>query len=323
MQNFISTFSPSKSFQFVTEQLSREKESPRRHDCHDPPHAPRVGRQDDRSPPRRLAAVARSDPWKTTPAQAGFCQDATRRRRLPWVVGSDRWNTGRGGDYLRRDRRGEDCHPEQEICVLARLRAAKIELEAFAFDSKQVETYPLEEVNVKLFELLPFLDLPGQCTLTIAPPIDLMVKQALARLESRPSRLWLDAVRDMETGQAVRLEVSLEELALLLERVDFSSSRLEDIEAMKFWTHLQASCELLEALGHEWSNHLGFDCQESFTLAWCVPEGMVGYLAWLARSARPVPTVPEQLRYVDPRRKLAEVATRLLNTLTAHVNAMV
>jgi len=203
------------------------------------------------------------------------------------------------------------------------LRAAKIELEAFAFDSKQVETYPLEEVNVKLFELLPFLDLPGQCSLTIAPPIDLMVKQALARLESQPSRQWLDAIRDMETGRPVRLEVSLEELALLLERLDFSSGRTEDIEAIGFWTHLQASCELFEALGHEWSNQLGFDCHESFALAWCVPEGMVGYLAWLARSAPPVPTVPEELRYLNPRRKLAEVATRLLNTLTAHVNAMV
>jgi len=126
MQNFISTFSPSKSFQFVTEQLSREKESPHRHDCHGPPHAPRVGRHDDRSPPRRLAAVARSDPWKTPPAQVGFSQDATWRRRLPWVVGSDLRNNGRGGDYLRRDRRGEDCHPEQEICALAALGTPKI-----------------------------------------------------------------------------------------------------------------------------------------------------------------------------------------------------
>jgi hypothetical protein len=267
---------------------------------------------------------------------------------LPWVVGSNLWRSNRGEDYLRRDRRGEDCHPEQEICVLARLAAAKVELEAFAFTCepkgcfgshgtlyaglielivnrhpKQVETYPLEEVNVKLFELLPFLDLPGQCSLTIAPPIDLIVKQALARLESRPSRQWLDAIGRLETGRPVRLEVNLEELALLLERVDFSSGRIEDIEAIGFWTHLQASCELLEALGHEWSNHLGFDCHESFALAWRVPEGMVGYLAWLARSARPVPTVPEELRYPNSRRKLAEVATRLLNTLTAHVNAMV
>ena len=120
---------------------------------------------------------------------------------------------------------------------------------------------------MKLFELLPCVDLPGQCSLTVAPPIDLLVKQALACLERRPSRQWLDAVGDLETGGPVRLEVSLEELALLLERVDFSSSRLEDIEAMKFWSHLEASCELLEALGHEWSNHLGFDCHESFALA--------------------------------------------------------
>ena len=120
MQTFISTFSPSKSFQFVNEQLSREQESPHCHDCHEPPHAPRVGRHDDRSPPRRLAAAARSDPWKTPPAQVGFCQDATRRRRLPWVAGSDLWNNSRGEDYLLRDGRGEDCHAEQEICALAR-----------------------------------------------------------------------------------------------------------------------------------------------------------------------------------------------------------
>jgi len=176
---------------------------------------------------------------------------------------------------------------------------------------------------MKLFELLPCVDLPGQSGLTIAPPIDLLVKQALARLERRPSRQWLDAVRGLETGGPVRLEVSLEELALLLERVDFSSSRLEDIEAMKFWTHLEASCELLEALGHEWSNYLGFDCHESFAIAWWVPEGVVGYLAWLARSAQPVPTVPEELRYLNPRCKLAEVAARLLNTLAAHVNATI
>ncbi len=175
---------------------------------------------------------------------------------------------------------------------------------------------------MKLFELLPCVDLPGQRGLTVAPPIDLLVKQALARLERRPSRQWLDAVRDLETGCAVRLEVSLEELALLLERVDFSSGRLEDIEAMKFWTHIEASCELLEALGHEWSNHLGFDCHKSFLFAWQVPEGMVGYLAWLARSARPVPTVPEDIRYLNPRRKLVEVAARLLDTLAAHVNGM-
>jgi hypothetical protein len=177
-------------------------------------------------------------------------------------------------------------------------------------------------VNVKLFELLSFLDLAGRRSLTIAPAIDLMVKHALARLELRPSRQWLDAVRDLETGRPVHLEVSFEELAVLLERVDFSSSRLEDIETIGFWNYLEASCELLEALGHEWSTQLGFDCQESFAVVWCVPEAMVGYLSWLARSARPVPTVPEELRYLNPRCKLAEVAARLLNTWAAHVNGM-
>ena len=63
MQNFIS---------FVNEQLSWEQESPHRHDCHDPPHAAGMGFLDDRSPPRRLPAVARSDPWKATPARVEF-----------------------------------------------------------------------------------------------------------------------------------------------------------------------------------------------------------------------------------------------------------
>ena len=80
MQNFIS---------FVNEQLHWEQESPHRHDCHDPPHTAGMGFLDDRSPPRRLPAVARSDLWKATPAQVGFPGDATWRRRLPWVVGSD------------------------------------------------------------------------------------------------------------------------------------------------------------------------------------------------------------------------------------------
>ncbi len=74
---------------FVNEQLYWEEFSPHRYDCHDPPHAARVGFYDDRSPPRRLAWVARSDPWKTTPAKVGFPGDAIPRRRLRWVVGSD------------------------------------------------------------------------------------------------------------------------------------------------------------------------------------------------------------------------------------------
>ena len=173
---------------------------------------------------------------------------------------------------------------------------------------------------MRLFELLPHLDLPGQHSLTGALPIDLMVKHALARLEQQPSSRWRDAIRDLESGRPVRLEVSLEELALLLERVDYSSGRLEDIEAMRFWNHLQASCEFLEALGYEWTNQFGFDCHESFTVGWYVPEGLVGYLAWLARSSRSVAWLPEELRYLDPRRKLVDVATRLMSELAAHVD---
>jgi hypothetical protein len=114
MQNFTS---------FVNDQHNWEEVSPHRHDCHDPPHAVRVGFLDDQSPPRKLAGVARSGPWRTTPAQVGFPRDATRRRRPPWVVASDGWTTGRGMDYLRRNRRGEDSHPEEESRELAGVRA--------------------------------------------------------------------------------------------------------------------------------------------------------------------------------------------------------
>jgi hypothetical protein len=116
------------------------------------------------------------------------------------------------------------------------------------------------------------------------------------------------------------MEISLEELALLLERVDYSSGRLEDIEAMRFWDHLQASSEFLEALGYEWTNQFGFDCHESFTLAWFIPEGMVGYLAWLARFSRSTAWLPEEVRYFDPRGKVINIATRLMSGLAAHVN---
>jgi hypothetical protein len=62
MQNFIG---------FVNEQRCWE-DSPHCHDCHDPPHEARGGFVEDISPPRRLAGVARSDPWKVTRAQLGF-----------------------------------------------------------------------------------------------------------------------------------------------------------------------------------------------------------------------------------------------------------
>ncbi len=105
MQNFIISFSPSKSFQFVNEQLCRGGGSPRRYDCHGPPH----------------------------PARVGLREDVTRRRRLAWVVWSDLWNNSRGGDYLLRDRRDEDGDPEEQFCALAASGTPKIALEAFAF----------------------------------------------------------------------------------------------------------------------------------------------------------------------------------------------
>jgi hypothetical protein len=173
---------------------------------------------------------------------------------------------------------------------------------------------------MRLFALLPHLDLPGQRSLPVAPPIDVAVKQALSHLEQHPSSRWQDAIRDLESGCPVLMEISLEELALLLERVDYSSGRREDVEAMRFWKHLQASSEFLEALGYEWTNQFGFDCHESFTLAWFIPEAMVGYLAWPARFSRSTAWLPEELRYFDPRGKLINIATRLMNGLAAHVN---
>ena len=173
---------------------------------------------------------------------------------------------------------------------------------------------------MRLFELVPHLDLPGQRSLTVAPPIDVAVKQALSRLEQHPSSRWRVAIRDLNSGCPVRVEISLEELALLLERVDYSSGRLEDIEAMRFWDHLQASSEFLEALGYEWTNQFGFDCHESFTLAWFIPEGMVGYLAWLARFSRSTAWLPEEVRYFDPRGKVINLKCLLTLDLSRDIN---
>ena len=98
MQNFI---------RFVRKQLCSEKVSFCRHGCHDPPYVPCVGFNEDNFPQRRLAAVARSDPWKVIPAVASP-GDECWRRRLPYPVGSDPLNNGRGKDWLRRHVCGED-----------------------------------------------------------------------------------------------------------------------------------------------------------------------------------------------------------------------
>jgi hypothetical protein len=109
----------------VNEQLCWEEVNPHRHHFHDPPHAVCVGFLNGKSPPQRLTGVAKSYPWRTTLGGVEFPVDATRRGRLPWVVG---WNIGRGEDYLWRGWRGEDCLPKQEICPIAKLGTAKIAL---------------------------------------------------------------------------------------------------------------------------------------------------------------------------------------------------
>jgi len=79
----------------LNEQLCWEEYSRHHHHFHDPPHAVCVGFLNGKSPPRRLAGVARSYPWRTTLGGVEFPVDVTRRGRLPWIVG---WNTGRGED---------------------------------------------------------------------------------------------------------------------------------------------------------------------------------------------------------------------------------
>ena len=101
MQNSTIRFFQVMSFQIVNEQLCWEQRSIHCRDCHSPPHALRIGLYDDRSPPQRLAAVARSDPWTAPPAHVGFSGDVIRRRRLAWVVGSglSANNLAEGGLY--------------------------------------------------------------------------------------------------------------------------------------------------------------------------------------------------------------------------------
>ena len=124
----------------------------------------------------------------------------------------------------------------------------------------------------------------------------------------------------LTNGKAVCVDVSLEQLAWPMERLDFSSGRAEDIEGMVFWPHAYAAMELLKALGYEWTNTLGFDCHESYVLRWWVPEAMVGYMMWLARHGRSVALFPEELRYRDLARKRSDVIKILSRALEWHVN---
>ncbi len=132
MQNSAFCFFQVKSFQIMNDQLCWEQRSIHCDDCHSPPQALRIGLDGDRSPPGRLTAVARSDPWTTPPAQVGLSGDVIRRRRFPWVV-SDLWDNSRGTGYLRWDRRCEDRNPEENFFTPVRLSTAKMVFENRAF----------------------------------------------------------------------------------------------------------------------------------------------------------------------------------------------
>jgi len=118
----------------------------------------------------------------------------------------------------------------------------------------------------------------------------------------------------------VSVELSFEQLALLLERLDFESGRAEDIAGVAFWPNARAAMELLECIGYEWTNELGFDCHESYVVRWTIPEGMAGYLAWLAQDGKSVASLPEELRYRDARHKASAAARVLRSVLERHVN---
>jgi hypothetical protein len=169
---------------------------------------------------------------------------------------------------------------------------------------------------MKPFEVLPCVEVGGLVGLYLRSevPVEKKVADALIRLSSCPSSDWEKAAK-LTPGNAVSVEVSLEQLGWLMERLDFSSGR-----TMVFWPHAYAAMELLKALGYEWTNTLGFDCHESYVLRWWVPEGMVGYMVWLARHGRSVALFPEVLRYRDLEWKRSDVIKILNRALEGHVN---
>jgi hypothetical protein len=197
-----------------------------------------------------------------------------------------------------------------------------------ASDSEHKEFYDPKPVRRKEnamvpFELLQSIEEGGLMKLYLYSelPIEQRVAEALIRLTSCRSENWEKAMTVKE-DEAVSVELSLEELAMILERVDFTSGRQEDIEAMNFWPHLLAAMEFLEALGFGWEdNDYGFDCHESYVLRWFVPEGMAGYLIWLLREGRSGPDVPAELRYMDFLTKRAALVNRLSVVLTQHVDS--
>ncbi len=136
MQNFISSLSLSKSFQFVNDQLCREEHSPYRHDCHDPPQGAAWGfrmtdphRKDCRRWQGRTLGRLHRLEWDSQGTQPGGEDCLGCRVRPP--------EHGEGKDCLRKDWHGEDCHPEQEIVLSLVYGRPETHLQRRAFFSPQ------------------------------------------------------------------------------------------------------------------------------------------------------------------------------------------
>ena len=171
------------------------------------------------------------------------------------------------------------------------------------------------------FEVLPCIEVGGLVGLWLRSdlPVEKRVADALICLTSCPSPDWEEAA-NLTKEDGLSVELSLEQLALLLERLDFESGQAEDIAGIAFWPHARAAMEFLERIGYEWTNDLGFDCHESYVVRWTIPEGMAGYLAWLAQHGKSVARLPEELRYRDAKRKAWATARVLRSALERHVN---
>ncbi len=174
------------------------------------------------------------------------------------------------------------------------------------------------------FEVLKSIELGGLMKLALYSdqPIEMLVADALIRLTLCRSENWKKAMQ-LKEEEAVGIEITLEELAMIVERVAFHSGALEDIQAINFWPHLLAAMEFLETVGYKWeTNAYGFDCHESYAIRWFVPEGLVGYLVWLLREGRPVADVPAEFRYHDFASKRAGLIERLNTALARRVDSV-
>jgi hypothetical protein len=182
-----------------------------------------------------------------------------------------------------------------------------------------------EKILMMPFEVLPCIEAgePIKLCLRLGRPIDTVVADALVRLTLYRSENWKKAM-ELKEEEAVGVELSLEELAMILERIDFQSGRLEDIQAINSWPHLLAAMEFLETIGFSWeTNAYGFDCHESYAVRWFVPESLVGYLTWVLREGHSGADIPTELRYRDFPRKRAALIERLNTALAEYVDGLV